>query len=108
MKNIGSMALSMLLFVYASGTAAGGWSEVTKIASVYPYSDGSVFLTFQGPIINPDVCNNDTKARIRFDHPANGKFYALALTALAADKQVRYQVNGCQTYPLISHMKIFP
>lgn len=92
-------------WLLSSSVMAGEWVGWTTVNEVYVSSGGSVLAKFE-TMENPEGCSSTSWVKTEYTNVSRKEIYSMLLTALAADKEVRYYINGCNTYATMTHTMV--
>jgi len=100
--------LAMTLF-FSSAVYADPWSTVSKITSLYPYSDGMIFRTgYKNESISS--CDGGVRFSISKAHPNYDVMVSSMMAAFMADKKIKFYIDSGQSKvcePTINRFMIF-
>lgn len=105
------IALFASVILSASGAASAGvWMTPDTLRVVYPAIGNNIFIAVDTAAnrIDPDGCGNPGYVILDATSLRFKEHYQAVLTALAADKKIRFYINGCiGAYPKMTHIQLF-
>lgn len=102
-----ALASAFVLSLSASAQA-DGVTAFFLLENVSNDFDEGFFIVPQGPVENPDGCSNPVRYHSLSDaaSPGNDERFSLALMALAAGREVRVALSGCNNGPEITSITV--
>lgn len=102
-----NLLLGTVLLLGTSQCFAGGWSVFTKITEVYPHDSGAIFFKAES-MENLDGCERVSYIKVASINESKDRIYSALLAAMTANQVVSYNMLGCDSYPLVRHVRVRP
>lgn len=98
--------LAGVLFVSNAAVYAAGWTPYDEVKSLYPNSNGNVYIQLDNYTINHgnEGCVSSGYLVLETGNARFEEIYALSMAAKFTGTNIRYYLSGCSgNYPKLHH-----